>query len=145
MPGMCRFFIPVNTRSHYFKLDINCILTFDYFYGPCLICKCTCTFTRMSSSPSLIFQFHQNSSQLLFHIMVSLRGAGAFSRDFTTNLAPQCQAFSGALKIEKLKAPLFPGLRGPGIQMTCALAAVFYLQESFDVLSKFNFRLSKPF
>ena len=26
---------------------------------------------------------------------------GAFSRDFTTNLAPQCRAFSMALKIEK--------------------------------------------
>ena len=34
--------------------------------------------------------------------------AGAFSRDFTTSLAPECRAFSGALKIEKLKAPLIP-------------------------------------
>ena len=32
--------------------------------------------------------------------------AGAFSRDFTTSLAPECRAFSGALKIEKLKPPL---------------------------------------
>ena len=39
-------------------------------------------------------------------------GAGTFSRDFTTNLAPQCRAFSGALKSEKLKAPLFPGHKG---------------------------------
>ena len=44
-------------------------------------------------------------------------GAGAFSKDFTTNLAPQCRAFSRALKSEKLKAPLFWGSRGPGIQM----------------------------
>ena len=36
-------------------------------------------------------------------------GAGAFSRDFTINLTPQCRAFSRALKTEKLKAPLFPG------------------------------------
>ena len=36
-------------------------------------------------------------------------GAGAFSRDFTINLSPQCRAFSRALKSEKLKAPLFPG------------------------------------
>ena len=35
--------------------------------------------------------------------------AGAFSRDFTTILAPECRDFSGALKIEKLKAPLIPG------------------------------------
>ena len=44
--------------------------------------------------------------------MVCLQGAGAFSSDFTTNLAPQSRAFSGALKIEKLKAPLFSGPRG---------------------------------
>ena len=52
-------------------------------------------------------------------------GAGAFSRDLTlrciciclcltTNLTPQCRAFSGALKNEKLKAPLFSGPRGAG-------------------------------
>ena len=38
--------------------------------------------------------------------------AGAFSRDFTTSLAPECRAFSRALKIEKLKAPLIPGPEG---------------------------------
>ena len=38
--------------------------------------------------------------------------AGAFSRVFTTSLAPECRAFSGALKIEKLKAPLIPGPEG---------------------------------
>ena len=38
--------------------------------------------------------------------------AGTFSRDFTTSLAPECRAFSGALKNEKLKAPLIPGLEG---------------------------------
>ena len=38
--------------------------------------------------------------------------AGAFSWDFTTSLAPECRAFSGALKIEKFKAPLIPGPEG---------------------------------
>ena len=38
--------------------------------------------------------------------------AGAFSRDFTTILAPECRAFSGALKIEKLKALLISGPEG---------------------------------
>ena len=38
--------------------------------------------------------------------------AGAFSRDFTTSLAPERRAFSGALKIEKLKDPLIPGPEG---------------------------------
>ena len=38
----------------------------------------------------------------------------AFIRDLTINLSPQCRAFSRALKIEKLKAPLFPGPVGAG-------------------------------
>ena len=38
--------------------------------------------------------------------------AGIFSWDFTTSLAPECRAFSRALKIEKLKAPLIPGPEG---------------------------------
>ena len=41
-------------------------------------------------------------------------GAGALSGDFTTNLTRQCRAFSRALKIEKLKAPLFRGPKGTG-------------------------------
>ena len=57
-----------------------------------------------------MFQFHQNNSQLLFYVIVSPWGAGAFSRGFTKTLARQCRA----LKIEKLKAPLFPGPGGAG-------------------------------
>ena len=41
-------------------------------------------------------------------------GAGAFSRDFTINLSPQCRAFSRALKTEKLNVT-------PGLQMNGAL------------------------
>ena len=41
-----------------------------------------------------------------------LWGAGAFSRDFTTNLTPQCWALSRASKTEKLNALLFPGPSG---------------------------------
>ena len=41
--------------------------------------------------------------------------------NFTTNLTPQCRAFSEALKTEKLSAPLFTSPRGPWIQMTGAL------------------------
>ena len=45
--------------------------------------------------------------------LLSVTGrAGAFSRVFTTSMAPECRAFSGALKIEKLKAPLIPGPEG---------------------------------
>ena len=61
-----------------------------------------------------MFQFHQNNSQLLFHVIVSPWGARAFSRGLTKILARQCRAFSRTLKIEKLKAPLFPGPRGAG-------------------------------
>ena len=42
--------------------------------------------------------------------LLSAPGVGAFSRNVTKNLAPQCRA----LKIEKLKALLFPGLKGAG-------------------------------
>ena len=55
-----------------------------------------------------------DSGQLLFILILTASGAGAFSRDFTTNLARQCRAFSRALKIEKLKAPLFRGPKGAG-------------------------------
>ena len=52
--------------------------------------------------------------------LLSTPGGGAYSRVFTTNLAPECRAFSKALKIEKLKnlAILQPKRRG--MQMTCA-------------------------
>ena len=69
--------------------------------------------------------YSNNSGHLLIFIIVrlGLGGAGAFSRDFTTKLPPQCRAFSGALKIGKLKAPKFLGPKGPRIQMTGALVS----------------------
>ena len=51
---------------------------------------------------------------LFFILILSAPGAGAFSGDLTSNLARQCRAFSRALKIEKLKAPLFRGPEGAG-------------------------------
>ena len=60
--------------------------------------------------------YSSNSGQLLFFILIfsAPGGAGAFSGDFTTNLVRQCGAFSRALKIGKLKAPLFRGPEGAG-------------------------------
>ena len=61
--------------------------------------------------------YSNDSGQLLFILILSAPGGGgggAFSGDFTTNLARQCRAFSRALKIEKLKAPLFRGPEGAG-------------------------------
>ena len=43
---------------------------------------------------------NSNDSGHLFFIIVSPREGGAFSRDFTTILAPECRAFSGALKMK---------------------------------------------
>ena len=43
-------------------------------------------------------------------------GAGAFRGAFTTNVAPQCRAFSRALEVEMLKAPLFRAPRGRGFK-----------------------------
>ena len=111
---MCRGFNfpPINGHINSNKI-LLVFLTFNYFYGTYFICKCTCTFTCRNSISSLIFQFHQNNSQLLFHIIVRLRGTGAFSRDFDKS-GPLCRAFTRALKIEKLNAPLFPGTRVAG-------------------------------
>ena len=53
-------------------------------------------------------------AQVFFILILCAPGGGAFSGDFTTNLARQCRALSRALKIEKLKAPLFRGPEGAG-------------------------------
>ena len=86
-----------------------------------------------------MFQFHQNNSQLLFHIIVSLWGAGAFSRDFTTNLARRCPAFTRALKNEKLKAPPFPGPGGAGDTNDWCITPSILLTINQDVLKRSSF------
>ena len=78
-----------------------------------------------------MFQFHQNNSQLLFHVIVSPWGAGAFSRGFTKTLARQCRAFTRALKIEKLKAPLFPGPGGAGDANDSCIKGVYISRSCF--------------
>ena len=93
-----------------------------------LVCMCMCVFKfffeiteptedKVHVGPPLEGEkiYSNDSGQLLFFILIlSAPGAGAFSGDFTTNLARQCRAFSRALKIEKLKAPLFRGPMGAG-------------------------------
>ena len=95
--------------------------------------------------------YSNDSGQLLFFILIlSPPGAWAFSGDFTTNLARQCRAFSGALKIEKLKAPLFRGTEGAGatddwcingthdLSLTLCLqqSSIFKLKKTNDVMYK---------
>ena len=55
--------------------------------------------------------YSNDLDHLLLFVIV---GGGAFGKDFTANLSPQCSAFSRALKIEKFKSPLFPGPDGLG-------------------------------
>ena len=55
-----------------------------------------------------------------FVVIHNCQSSGAFSRDITTNSSPQCGVFGRTLKIKKLKAPLFRGPEGAGIQMTGA-------------------------
>ena len=89
-----------------------------------------------------MFQFHQNNSQLLSHVIVSPWGAGAFSRGFTKTLARQCRAFSRALKIEKLKAPLFPGPGGAGdANDWCIMIANNAMQDLFTLTKPTAMRL----
>ena len=46
--------------------------------------------------------------------LILAASGGGFCGDFTTNLARQSKAISGALKTENLKALLFPGPKGAG-------------------------------
>ena len=66
-------------------------------------------------------------------------GVGAFCRAFTTNVAPQCRAFSRALEIEKLKAPLFRGPKGAGdTNDWCITEDLFSCRRVFPVPQKWE-------
>ena len=59
--------------------------------------------------------YSNDSGHLLFLIgILSASGGGGLSRGFYHKRGPQCRAFSRALEIEKLKAPLFRGPEGGG-------------------------------
>ena len=63
-----------------------------------------------------------------------------FSRDFTIIFAPDCRAFSGALKIEKLKAPLITGPKGAVDTNDCCING----NESHEpTLMQTHFKLTK--
>ena len=76
------------------------------------VCACVCSDSSLKSLRQLKTKFtwdhhgigeksYSNDSDQLFLIsIVSAPGDGAFSGDFTTNLARQCRAFSRALKFE---------------------------------------------
>ena len=113
MLGMCRGFNFPPIQSNSFKLDTSCILTIKLLVWSLFNLQMNLYIYMQKFKPiSHIFQFHQNNSQLSFHISVTLRGTGAFSRDFTANLTPQGRAFTGALKLKNYK--LFPSPRGAG-------------------------------
>ena len=72
--------------------------------------------------------YSNDSGRLLFSFFFC-QPPGAFSRDFTTNLAWQCRAFSRALKIEKLKAPLFRGPEGAGAKNDWCITKMWYVKK----------------
>ena len=88
------------------------------------VCACVCSNSSLKSLSQLKTKFtwdhhgigekiySNDSGQLLGLYFNFAPGAGAFSGDITTNLARQSSAFSRALKIVKLKAPLFRGPDG---------------------------------
>ena len=68
---------------------------------------------------SLSYVFNRAAPSCCSTLLSASGDPGAFSRDFTTNLSPQCRAFNRALKTEKLNSPL-GGWAGACIQMTDA-------------------------
>ena len=80
----------------------------------------------------------------MFFVIVSPGRAGAFSRDFTTVLAPESRAFSDALKIEKLKAPLIPGPEGAVDTNDWCITKVKSLQRSGTEAIRTKIQPSKP-
>ena len=73
--------------------------------------------------------------------------AGAFSRDFTIIFkAPESRAFSGALKIEKLKVPLIPGPEGDmDTNDWCITVACSHFYVEYDILNLFAVPTCKLF
>ena len=69
-------------------------------------------------------------------------GAGAFRRAFTTNMAPQCRAFSRALEIEKLKAPLFRCPEGAGDKNDWCITRAYVLEHKYEKYHNFHLKLS---
>ena len=85
--------------------------------------------------------YSSNPGQLLFFILILSTpgpGAGAFSGDFTINLARQCRAFSRALKIEKLKAPLFRGPEGAGASNDWCIIIILIFQKTAHIKNNNN-------
>ena len=74
------------------------------------MCVCVRVFVCLRAyHHSNIFSFETGPIEAKFHAgipcdychsLVNVPGPGAFSRDFTINLSPQCRAYSRALQIE---------------------------------------------
>ena len=88
------------------------------------MCVCVCSKSSLKQMDQLKPNFMVNHNGIgeenLFKLFQSFvfilpcSGGWAFCRAFTINVVPQCRAFSRALEIEKLKAPLFRGPKGAG-------------------------------
>ena len=94
-------------------VSIMCMCVFKFFFE---ITEPTVVHVGLTQDRGENLFKRFRSVVVLYFNFVSPRGAGAFSGGFTTDLARQCRAFSRALKIEKLKAPLFRGPEGAGAE-----------------------------
>ena len=139
-----------------------------HVYAYVYVCACVCSNSYLKSLSQLKTKFtwdhhgvgekiySNDSGQLLFFILIlSAPGSGAFSGAFTTNLAQQCRAFSGAfttnlarqcrafsraLKIEKLKAPLFRGPKGAGATNDGCINSLWSLSHILHICKKCKFK-----
>ena len=83
--------------------------------------------------------YSNDSDQLLFFILIlSAPAGGAFSGDFTTNLAGQCRAFSRALKIEQLKARYSAARGGRATNDWCIMVNSYFYQLVLSQLILFH-------
>ena len=82
--------------------------------------------------------------QVFFILILFAPGAGALSGDFTTNFARQCRAFSRALKIEKLKAPLFRGPEGAGATNDWCISMMRKNYVKHNLMIRLNVKSSCP-
>ena len=124
------------------------------------VCVCVCVCFQISSlkplgqlKPNLIWNLHRTGEENLFKWSRSFvvlfycqpPGGGAFNRDFTINLSPQCRTFSRALKNERLKAPLFPGPYGTGTTNDWCIITAFFLLQTWVIIRHISTEIDSLF
>ena len=101
----------VTSSFNYVFLTILLLLWSLTFTFILIICKCTFTFMCKIQGP-LLFAIRTAPCCCYSTLLPVYEEPGFLTGIFTTNLTPQCQTFSRALKTERLNAPQFPGPGG---------------------------------